>query len=162
MLADLTKPTEINITGICKFWFAPVDWFKYFSIKHLSNIEVKYIEFLPIINYRWLIGYHNNENTEVETNPKQTDQGVIYESQVNLFIPGDDDSLRLLLTRMEQLRFVVMVKETTGTVKILGDKISACRMTFKFKNKQGKKGYDVIFSCSNTNPAYIYNGIIPL
>ncbi|HRH58697.1 MAG TPA: hypothetical protein PLS10_13685, partial [Chitinophagales bacterium] len=150
MITDLLKPAQQNITGLCKFWFAPADWFRFLSIKYLTNIEIKYIEFETVGDKRWLSGYHNNEITEIETTPKQTDSGVLYESQVNLFLPTDDENLRLQLTRMEQMRFIVMVKESSGTVKILGDKISACQLQFKFVNKPTKKGYDIVFSCENT------------
>lgn len=162
MINNLTKPAQQNVTGLCKFWFAPVDWFKHLSIKHLTNLEIKYIEFDPIIGRNWLSGYYNNEITEIETNTKTTDSGVLYESQINLFIPTDDENLRKQLTRMEQMRFIVMVKESSGTVKIVGDKISACQVQFKFVNKPGKKGYDIVFSCENTNPPYIYNGVMPV
>lgn len=162
MLTDLYKPAELNITGLCKFYFAPVDWFRFESIKFITLLEIKYIEFDPVGNRNWLKGYHNNEVTEIETNPKQTDSGVIYESQINLFIPTDNENLRHQLTRMEQLRFIVMVKESSGTIKILGDNIAACQLQFKFINKQGKKGYDIIFSCKNINPAYIYRGVMPV
>lgn len=162
MLTNLTKPTQQNITGLCKFWFAPAEWFHYLSIKYLTNLEIKYIEFDILNNRNWLSGYHNNEITEIETTTKQTDAGTIYDSEINLFIPTDDAALRLQLTRMEQMRFIVMVKETSGTVKILGDKISACQVQFKFINKPNKKGYDIVFSCKTTNPPYIYSGVMPV
>lgn len=162
MITDLYKPAELNITGLCKFWFAPIDWFKYVSIKFLTQLEIKYIEFDSINNHRWLVGYNNNTITEVETTQKQSDNGIIYETNVIFFIPTDNENLRLQLHKMEQMPFILMVKETSGTVKIIGDKNSACKLSLKFTNKQGKKGYDLTFTCLNTNLPYIYKGVLPL
>ena len=162
MLTNLNKPQEQNITGLCKFWFAPVDWFSFLSIKHLTNLEIKYLEFKKLSPNKWLSAYHNNELTEIETTPTKTDSGISYKSQLNLFVPTDNEDLRLQLHQMEQQRFIVLIKETSGTIKIIGDLNAACSIISKFVNKPNKKGYDIVFSCENNNLPYIYKGVMPI
>jgi hypothetical protein len=163
MISSFPTKAIANMPGIQSFLFSP-----YQNIASIPPAPGKKI-ITPVVfkpGYGFLTGYSTPGLMNLVETGAQDANGPIYDWLITGFYPGDDDSIIDLFTNMEIDRYVVLTKDNSGILRLVG--INA-PLNFVSVYDSGKepgtdaKGYTFTFSGQSAlrAPRYVVTEFAP-
>jgi len=132
-------PIEADILGGANyFYFVPVDQVVSVSRPQAGNVS------LPITlqpGSLWLSGYASYDSLSLDSRLETDGNGGFYESSVKGFYPKPSAPLVHYLNSVKNNRFLVLIKDSNGSTRIVGSQSQPC--SFSFSERTGSKAMDV-------------------
>ncbi|PXX96897.1 hypothetical protein DF185_19855 [Marinifilum breve] len=142
--------------GIWKFWFAPEK-----EVSNISDVINGIVNSVSLLEgCSWSEIEFAQESAKLQIKEKDTADGVVYNIDFTVFIPGDSLAFTTLLAKMDQHKFVLIVKDHRARMRLLGVDV-ALTYTNSFNSGEkveDRKGYVLKFSAQlPENPPYLFS-----
>lgn len=148
-IADLNNLLAVANSGVCKVFAMPrhqILWMpkKKDMLTHTGSnqdsISLSNISTIP--GATWIgITNDNQLNTELEEVDTPNEQNKFFKYQIAFQLPGDSVSRGRIIQTFDAMRWVIIIKESTGTWRILGEYDAACVFESSLKTgSQTKSG----------------------
>jgi hypothetical protein len=151
-MGNINIHTGINIGGV-----NPVQWIYQKDIDSITFSPATLIAEVTLKEGKaWNDLYGTDGTISVESDPKDTDQGMVHTYKIRILVPKTRLEAEQELALMDGRKIVVKVQDKNGTVRLFGTMESAFTKTHKLTipgEVPAFNGYEVIFLGDLTHPA---------
>ena len=133
----INKPAE-NMGGLVKIWAVP------YNVYSLSGKTVTFSSTDNICEI-----YCSPDSRQHTEPPERTDAGIIFNTQVTGFVPGNTQSIRLALENMENRKAVAIFRDGNGDFWMAGSYLSPLIFSAAFStgiNTSDRPGHEISLS----------------
>jgi len=126
MINDITRHTDDNIGGNFKFKFTPVNNIQ--SIAAISNGAI-HTEIKLYAGSRWYEGYATPESMNFSDQQQSSEHGAFHKKTFKGVIPKNRPELIDLFNSMKDRRFILIVYDNNGLIRLVGNKTEPLKFT---------------------------------
>jgi len=133
----INKPLE-NMGGLIKIWAVPSGTF---------SVNEKTVTFSSTTGIYEI--YCSPDSQQHSEPPERTDAGLVYNTEVSGFSPGDSEEAREAFTNMDGRKFVAVFIDGNGNYRLAGGIFSPLRFYASFstgRNTADRAGHEILFT----------------
>lgn len=144
----INKPSE-NMGGLIKIWAVPS------SVISVSGSSVTISDDSGVYEI-----YCSPDSQQHEEQPEQTEAGLIYNTEVSGFSPGDNPVSREAFGYMDSRKYAVIFIDGNGDYRLAGDNLHPLRFYAVFstgRNSFDRAGHQISFTGKTLDKAIAIN-----
>lgn len=147
MISNFPAKKIYNLGGYVSFTFTPFQYID--SLLPTNMAGRKRVAAIFKSGYSWLNGYATAQTLAFTEEPGVDAQGTLYNLTVAGFVPGDKPDLAAMLEEMASQRFVLVLKDPAGILRMVGAPTRPLDFAASFDSGAGRadqKGYTMKFT----------------
>lgn len=151
MITNFPAKKIYNQGGYNSFTFSPFQLISGIQRTVANNMPSALVSFAA--GDDWLSGYATVQTLAYTEDPQQDANGTFYNLTIAGYVPGDKPELEQILGEMEQQRHIVVLKDTSGILRLVGTRDMPLSFNAAFSsgaNRSDQKGYTFKFSGTST------------
>lgn len=145
MSSPFTQLNQPNAPGIHTFLYVPTT-----DISQWPGIVAKEVDESAIVlngGKSWTTGLSVFEQMKFDEQPQETEHGMLYNKELQGFLPQDSEAVTQALETMLFVPFVIKLKDRQGQHRIVGTPDEPVYFSFEFTTGAvgGSRGYNFSF-----------------
>jgi len=154
---SLPKKTGVNFPLLCNLFFCP-ERFTTIATPYYGSPDISEIATSTPpgeVDDAYFYGMYFTPDTEqIEI----SGDGQGHSCQATFFFPSDTNTLTEWLNRVIDDRHLLIYRDDMGEWKVLGETKNGCRLSYKFVNRSGIRGYTFSFQVETAQPVRHFVG----